>query len=87
MRPGWLALVLALAGCATQAPHFQPAPPPPPSRLNPPALSPAPETLVPTSFDALPGWRDEDHAAALAPSPPPATLHSSLPFIGRANDA
>ncbi len=66
MRPsGWAALgvALLLAACATTRPparRYEPSP------TAPTYVAPPPERLEPTSFDALPGWREEDHTAALA---------------------
>ena len=59
MKAVWaaaLVLVLALAGCVAPQP-----PPPTPLQAGPAAMR-----LTPVGFDALPGWADDHHAAALA---------------------
>jgi membrane-bound lytic murein transglycosylase A len=66
-RLGGPALALLLAACATKPPparRYEP-PHPPVSSATKPAARP-PERVEPTNFDALPGWREEDHTAALA---------------------
>ena len=66
-----LAAAMVLAGCAsTPLPPARPLPPPAPSApppvvMPPPVgpvgiLAPVTPTLTPVSFDALPGWRQDD---------------------------
>ena len=64
---GGLALAVLLAACATKPPPARRYEPPIRAPVvAPPATPPPPERLGPTRFDALPGWREEDHTAALA---------------------
>jgi len=64
---GIAALAVLLTACATTPPPARRYAPPAAHGAPPPRVAPlTPERLVPTRFDALPGWRDEDHAAALA---------------------
>src|SRR5437667_6320319 len=55
---------LSLAACATERPA---APLPPVATATPPAVHrPALPPIVASGFAALPGWAEDDHAAALA---------------------
>jgi membrane-bound lytic murein transglycosylase A len=68
VRPlGALAAALSLFGCATPPQQAALPPSPPPVAQGP--VSPVPPPAPPTrtvAFADLPGWADEDHAAALA---------------------
>ena len=74
--PAVLALALGLTGCATTehapksatvlAPYVASSPAPAPPQLKAEALPSAPDTpAVVGPFDGLPGWAQDDHAAAL----------------------
>jgi len=65
---GAACLALILAACATSKPTSPPTPTPTPTPAptQPGGPSVPPASSTPLSFKALPGWRDEDHVAALA---------------------
>lgn len=61
MRPWNLALLLALAGCATVPPPAPVCPPCAEAEKSKPAANP----LQPAKWSELPGWENDDHAAVL----------------------